>query len=107
MGNSHYSSPAIASDGTVYIWSEKLYALNPTTGSMKWSVITGGTPYYSSPAIASDGTVYIWSGSIFKCKLYALNPTDGSMKWSFDTGSADSSTGAVSASAVIAAASNA
>ena len=58
--NGIYSSPAIASDGTVYIGAlnDKLYALYPTNGSMKWSYTRGGY-IQGSPAIASDCTVYI------------------------------------------------
>ncbi|MEF8836175.1 MAG: PQQ-binding-like beta-propeller repeat protein, partial [Candidatus Thermoplasmatota archaeon] len=56
-GNSVYSSPAIDSDGTIYVGSydNNLYALNPD-GTEKWSFSTGGS-VYSSPAIGSDGTI--------------------------------------------------
>jgi hypothetical protein len=76
------SSPAIGSDGTIYVGSDdnKLYAINPD-GSLKWSFKTG-LGVSSSPAIGSDGTIYIGSDDN---KLYAINP-DGSLKWSFKTG---------------------
>jgi outer membrane protein assembly factor BamB len=77
------SSPAIGSDGTVYVGSEdfKLYAIN-SDGSEKWNyAVAGGVP--SSPAIGSDGTIYFGS---YDHKLYAINP-DGTEKWSFTTGS--------------------
>ncbi len=50
-----YSSPAIGSDGTVYVGSEdgNVYALNGATGAKKWEFLTGGW-VYSSPAIGSD-----------------------------------------------------
>ena len=35
-----YSSPAIGSDGTIYVGSDKLYAINPN-GTFKWSYTTG------------------------------------------------------------------
>src|SRR5208337_243194 len=61
-GSIEGSSPAIGSDGTVYIGSNdgKLYAVsnNGTSASTKWTYATGG-PITSSPAIGSDGTVYI------------------------------------------------
>jgi outer membrane protein assembly factor BamB/serine/threonine protein kinase len=85
------SSPAIGSDGTVYVGSsdKKLYAINPD-GSLKWSYTTGDE-IYSSPAIGSDGTVYVGS---YDGKLYAINP-DGSLKWSFHTGDCVSSSPAI------------
>ena len=64
------SSPAIGSDGTVYVgsWDKKLYAINGKTGVKLWEFETGGI-VESSPAIGSDGTVYV--GSKDK-KLYAI-----------------------------------
>ena len=64
------SSPAIGSDGTVYVGSydNKLYALSGKTGVKLWEFVTGG-PVCSSPAIGSDGTVYVGS---FDKKLYAI-----------------------------------
>ena len=51
------SSPAIGSDGTVYVGSQdnKLYAINGKTGVKLWEFKTGRF-VYSSPAIGSDGT---------------------------------------------------
>jgi outer membrane protein assembly factor BamB len=76
------SSPAIGSDGTVYIGSRDshLYAINPS-GSLKWKYKTGNW-IESSPAIGSDGTVYVGSGDGY---LYAVNPS-GSLKWRYQTG---------------------
>jgi len=76
------SSPAIGTDGTIYVGSDhaKFYALNPD-GSLKWSYTTGSVK--SSPAVGADGTIYISSDDN---KLYAINP-DGSLKWSYTTGS--------------------
>jgi outer membrane protein assembly factor BamB len=71
--------PALGADGTVYVGSDKLYAIN-SDGSLQWSYTTGSA--VSSPAIDADGTVYVGSD-----KLYAINP-DGSLKWSSATGSA-------------------
>ncbi len=68
-GNDVWSSPAIGSDGTVYVGSndDKLYAINPD-GTKKWEFQTGGS-VGSSPAIGSDGTVYVGSHDH---KLYAI-----------------------------------
>ena len=64
------SSPAIGSDGTVYVGSldNKLYALNGKTGDKLWEFETGDKVSYS-PAIGSDGTLYIGS---WDKKLYAI-----------------------------------
>ena len=66
------SSPAIGSDGTVYVGSadRKLYAINGKSGVYLWSFETGEDfEVSSSPAIGSDGTVYV--GSVDK-KVYAI-----------------------------------
>jgi len=85
------SSPAIGSDGTIYVGSDKndVFALNPD-GTLKW-VFPTRDDVNSSPAIASDGTIYIGSedGS-----LYALNP-DGKVKWIYDASSAVNSSPAI------------
>ena len=64
------SSPAIGSDGTVYVGSDdnKLYAINPKSGAKLWEFETGDR-VSSSPTIGSDGTVYIGSED---GKLYAI-----------------------------------
>jgi len=69
------SSPAIGSDGTVYVGSgswnlenNKLYAINGKTGVKLWE-FKPGSSVSSSPAIGSDGTIYV--GSDDK-KLYAI-----------------------------------
>ena len=68
-GDEVRSSPAIGSDGTVYVGGDdKLYAINGKNGVKLWEFITGGY-VWSSPAIGSDGTVYIGS---YDYKLYAI-----------------------------------
>ena len=82
-GDKIYSSPAIASDGTIYVGSNDayLYAVNPD-GTLKWKYKTDCPISGSSPAIASDGTIYVGSGDAY---LYAINP-DGTLKWKYKTG---------------------
>ena len=65
-----FSSPAIGSDGTVYVGSDdhKLYAINGKSGVKLWEFETGDY-VTSSPAIGSDGTVYVGS---WDKKLYAI-----------------------------------
>ncbi len=72
------STPAIGTDGTVYIgtYDKNLYAFKPD-GSIKWTFDLKGNAKYSSPAIALDGTIYIGTTKDY---LYAINP-DGSEKW--------------------------
>ncbi len=82
-GNFVYSSPAVSSDGDIYVgcWDHKLYSLDQN-GSLRWTYATEGD-IDSSPALAGDGTIYFGSGD---SKLYAVRP-DGSKKWTFSTGS--------------------
>jgi outer membrane protein assembly factor BamB/DNA-binding MarR family transcriptional regulator len=78
-----HTSPAIGSDGTIYIGNDddNLYAINPD-GSKKWNFTTGND-IEASPTIGSDGTIYVGSDD---CNFYAINP-DGTEKWRFETGS--------------------
>lgn len=72
-------SPAIGSDGTIYIpLGNSLFAIN-RDGSFKWRY-DGHSMGRSTPAISLDGTIYIpWGNGLF-----ALNP-DGTLKWEYDT----------------------
>jgi outer membrane protein assembly factor BamB len=91
VGSVSNSSPAIASDGTIYIVSMRgplslllktgyLVAIHPD-GRIKWSHALGKFIASSSPVIADDGTIYVGSGDSY---LYAFDP-DGSMKWRYRT----------------------
>ena len=77
------SSPAIGSDGTIYVGSDdnNVYAINPADGSQKWVFKTGDS-VESSPAIGSDGTIYVGSDDN---NVYAINAADGSLKWKLTT----------------------
>lgn len=76
------SSPAIASDGTIYVgtMNNTFIALTPS-GSLKWSITTGDS-VQSSPAIGADGTIYVGCDDF---KIYAISPA-GSVVWSKSTG---------------------
>ena len=76
-----WSSPAIGSDGTVYVGSydNKLYAINGKSGVKVWEFETG-CDVHSSPAIGSDGTVYVGS---YDTKLYAIIGKSGVKLWEF------------------------
>ena len=75
------SSPAIASDGIIYISPKynHLYAINPD-GSRKWRFKTGDDVSFS-PAIGRDVTIYVGSGDNY---LYAIN-SDGSIPFTHST----------------------
>ena len=87
------STPAVASDGTIYAgsWDRCLYAFYPN-GTKKWKFCAHlGGFVLTSPAIAPDGTIYIGNKNR---KLYAINP-DGSLKWAFATGTSIQSSPAI------------
>jgi len=96
-GSGIISSPAIGSDGTIYVGSldSYLYSLNPE-GTLKWRYQTG-SGIGSSPAISSNGTIYVGSDDHY---LYALNP-DGTLKWRYQTGSGIGSSPAISSDGTI------
>jgi len=77
----YYSSPALGTDGRVYVGSydNKLYAIAPD-GALSWIYEAGGD-VLSSPALGSDGLVYVGS---YDNKLYAIAP-DGALEWSYET----------------------
>jgi outer membrane protein assembly factor BamB len=70
------SSPAIATDGTIYVGSDStvFFAVKPD-GTEKWRVNRSGT--WFSPTVTSGGRIYVGTGSP-ENQLYALNPSDGS-----------------------------
>lgn len=72
-----FSSPAIGTDGTVYVGSldGNLYAF-ASNGSLKWTVRTGGA-IESSPTLSADGTIYIGSSDR---KLYAVQDNGASAR---------------------------
>jgi outer membrane protein assembly factor BamB len=81
------STPAIASDGTIYAAATNLsiYAINPD-GTQKWTAVYGVTGGFASSAIAlaNDGTVYLSAklNTAGDGVLKAYNPADGTEKWS-------------------------
>ncbi|HQM51511.1 MAG TPA: PQQ-binding-like beta-propeller repeat protein, partial [bacterium] len=76
----YFSSPAIGSDGRVYVGSTDnlIYSLT-SAGGLAWSYATAADVYSSSPAIGSDGRVYVGSGD---ARLYALTSAGG-LAWSY------------------------
>ncbi|MDD1708349.1 MAG: PQQ-binding-like beta-propeller repeat protein [Methanoregulaceae archaeon] len=106
IGNT-YSTPAVA-NGVVYVggYPSDVYAINASTGAVKWKFDTRGR-VASSPAVV-QGIVYIgvaydwWEGQeIPNGKLYALDAESGSVKWHFDGQSTSSIPGMVYSSPVV------
>src|SRR6516164_9790484 len=79
-GRQVHSSPAVA-NGMVYIGSDdnNVYALNASTGRLRWKYTTICCGVYSSPAVA-NGVVYI--GSAYD-GTYALNARTGALLWQY------------------------
>jgi len=83
------ATPAIGSDGTIYVGDETPegvaveVAINPD-GTLKWEFTTNGLGP-TSAAIGLDGTIYFGSGNggTLPPSMYALN-SDGSLKWRYD-----------------------
>lgn len=95
-GGIDVGSPAIGSNGTIYIGTSdgRLTALTPG-GAVQWQRnFSPSTLAAVTPAIAADGTIYTHLNDGY---LYALNPADGSNKWRLNL-----NTGATYTSATIA-----
>lgn len=81
-----FGHAALGRDGTVYVLSGKLYALNPESanpnGTKKWEFDAASDKF--APVIGADGTIYVAGGNYV---LYAVNP-NGTKKWEFQAGAA-------------------
>jgi large repetitive protein len=81
---SYRGSPALDTDGTIYVVWDALYALN-SAGETKWRYPSQGSICVTganSPSIGADGTIYFTDGCGW---LYAVSPA-GLPLWSFGTG---------------------
>ena len=92
-GLSVYGSPAIGDDGTIYIamtlverdrisTRNKLYAVDPATGTQKWATEMGAGHAYGSAAVGLGETVYVFSGEY---DFSAIKSYNGKEKWRFTT----------------------
>lgn len=83
------SSPAISSDGTIYIGTRpeaKLFALTPS-GKIKWykAVVTGYTVDLQTPVLDEEGNVYIASYSASKGDILASYDPSGNRRWFYNS----------------------
>lgn len=98
-----YSSPSLATDGTLYVGVEatsaaKAYALS-AAGAVRWDFRLPTDWVDTAPAVADDGTIYVgsWDG-----RLYALNPTGSiRLRWSYTAGGFIASSPAIGADGTI------
>jgi hypothetical protein len=75
-----YSSPALGSDGDLFVGSgTRIYHLN-SDGALGWSYRVRDT-VYSSPALGSDGSLYVGD---FDNTIYCLD-SPGALAWSYRT----------------------
>jgi len=93
-----FASPAIGTDGTIYIsgfYDPNLYAIEPNDGSVKWSCnfafpVEPGNPNsemknglpFASPVIGADGTIY--QTLLYDPNLHAIEPNYGTIIWSIN-----------------------
>jgi outer membrane protein assembly factor BamB len=79
-GGAVSSCAAIGLDGTVYIASGKLYALDGATGAQLWASTAAG---FFSPIAGPDGTIYVRADG---GRVHALDGATGAQKWSCTAG---------------------
>ena len=71
------SGPTV-SDGIVYFGADYMYALDATTGAVKWKFFLNPATIMAAPLV-DNGVVYIGSEND---SLYALDAATGGVKWS-------------------------
>lgn len=79
-GENVAAAPTVV-DGTVYVGSDKVYALDATAGTEQWAYETDKPVASAANVIA--GTVYVGS---YDGKVYALDAADGTEQWAYETG---------------------
>jgi outer membrane protein assembly factor BamB len=72
------TTPVIGNDGTIYIGSDYLTAIDPDDGMVKWYYDVPGDIIAGNPCISADGIVYC--GTVDPGYIIAVNP-DGSKRW--------------------------
>ena len=86
--NGIVGSPAIGSDGTVYVTSgdKNLYALDPNLNE-KWHY-SAQSSIESAPSVDESGTIYFGS---WDNNIYSIHP-DGTLNWTYNAGNYSAST---------------
>lgn len=76
-----FSSPALGSDGTIYVTGSCLFALNPQ-GTLKWksTPVEGDCLADEAPVVDPQGDIYGRAGALSLTGFFATHP-DGSLKW--------------------------
>jgi len=71
-----WGSPAIDSDGTIYIGSNagKVHAIDSDTGKLKWETQRTGGEIFGAPVIGADGNIYAGAEDHY---LYVWRPPAG------------------------------
>jgi len=100
VGDLIRSSPAMDSDGRVYVgsfWNGRLYCMN-ADASFRWSYDIGSyIDETSSPAIGSGGEVYISSRAGSLCRINSI----GSLDWSYTSGNQMTSSPAIGSGGMV------
>jgi outer membrane protein assembly factor BamB len=82
----YVNASAAVANGTVYIGTHDgtgtVYALDATTGAVRWTRQVAGGGYIQSPLSFANGLVYTGSGT----GLWALSATSGAIVWSATAG---------------------
>ncbi len=80
-----FSAPAIGTDGSVYVATDSLYALNPN-GTVRWTRFFTGEELRASASIGADGTIYFAAHNV---PLTAMHPDSGRVLWETPLGAQD------------------
>jgi outer membrane protein assembly factor BamB len=73
------SAPVVAPDGNIIFGADKLYAVRPSNGRIRWTV-GDGTSNWSGPAVGTNGMIY---AGCTDGKIYAIEPRLGRVRWMF------------------------
>jgi outer membrane protein assembly factor BamB len=101
-----FSTPVFATDGTIYISSNRrLLSLSPADGREKWhydsDVLLVEFDRANGPTVDSNGTIYFGSlGDFGAGNFYAVNP-NGTLVWKYDVGGEVACPAVVTTNAVI------
>lgn len=87
-------SPAIDSDGTIYIGAFEFYAIYPN-GTLKWEYDMPSCIETATPAIDENGVIYIGTIWAMPNHLHAIFTSNGTLKWKYNAGNSLESSPAI------------